>query len=292
MAAVPRRGLAWFSARLQFIGFKLIGWGFSVFVTFVVISAVMPAIRLALAWLQINELDWTPYYSLISDFLHTWFIDTGTPWNNAYYVYMGEPYYVTYIGHAIQAVQLGPFGPRLIISVVAYFVFTVLRFLYLSARYGFARELLLMRVLTVVDPQMALIRQRLVLEQAISELTEPMREDHGVNLYNGIQALTMLGKLPERETQLAHTVRIMGNTAAHPRHEDQRLLMRPGNAVAISLATKRNLKRFLAWYRRNHRRNAMTRDEWRRISHNFEYEVSPGTENFESNKPIRDNEDK
>ncbi|MFS8583312.1 MAG: DUF4145 domain-containing protein, partial [Limnochordales bacterium] len=103
---------------------------------------------------------------------------------------------------------------RLLISALVYASLAILRRLRYSWRYGLADELLRMRMLIVVDPQMALVRQRLMLEQAVAELTEPMHEGQGVNLFNGIQALSMLGKLPEREAQLAHTVRKAGNAAA------------------------------------------------------------------------------
>src|SRR5690606_41224778 len=91
-----------------------------------------------------------------------------------------------------------------------------------------------------------------------------------VTLCSGMLGLSRRSKLPEREIQLAHSVRKAGNAAAHRRHADGRLLMRPGNAVAFSLAGERSLKRFLAWYRRHRRRGAMTPEEWERIKHHFE----------------------
>lgn len=66
---------------------------------------------------------------------------------------------------------------------------------------------------------------------------------------------------------------MVGNAAAHPRHEDQRVLRQPGNAVAVALATERKLKQFLAWYRRHRRRGAITPEEWEQIKHHFEQYV-------------------
>lgn len=212
-----------------------------------------------------------------------WFRDLHIPypvfWGRPYFVPSGSPFLVAYASAALHAMSYGLTHDRLLISALVYASFPILRRLRYSWRYGFADELLRMRMLIVVDPQRALVRQRLMLEQAVAELTEPMHEGQGVNLFNGIQALSMLGKLPEREAQLAHTVRKAGNAAAHSRHEDRRLLMRPGNAVAVALAGERSLKRFLAWYRRHRRRGAMTPEEWERIKHHFEQYAPPADEN-------------
>ena len=160
-----------------------------------------------------------------------WFRDLHIPypvfWGRPYFVPSGSPFLVAYASAALHAMSYGLTHDRLLISALVYASFAILRRLRYSWRYGFADELLRMRMLIVVDPQRALVRQRLMLEQAVAELTEPMHEGQGVNLFNGIQALSMLGKLPERKAQLAHTVR-KRQRRRPPSHEDRRLLMRPG----------------------------------------------------------------
>src|SRR5690606_15677156 len=101
----------------------------------------------------------------------------------------GSPFLVAYASAALHAMSYGLTHDRLLISALVYVSFAILRRLRYSWRYGFADELLRMRMLIVVDPQRALVRQRLMLEQAVAELTEPMHEGQGVNLFNGIQAL-------------------------------------------------------------------------------------------------------
>jgi len=275
---VRGRGLAWLSARLQYWGIRAVGWIFAILVTFVVISALMPVVGTVVAmsesWPEEIADRLQPLVSVLAAIHDGWvggvqssFAGFASPVNP---VSSGNPSLAAHAAAASQAVSYGLTPYRLLVSAGAYVTFAFLRRSYYSLRYGFADELLRMRMLIVVDPQMALVRQRLMLEKAVSELTEPMHATQGVNLFSGIQALSMLGKLPEREKELAHAVRKVGNAAVHPRHEDQRVLMQPGNAVAVALASERNLKRFLAWYRRHRRRGAMTSAEWERIRHHFE----------------------
>lgn len=156
-----------------------------------------------------------------------------------------------------------------VVVVFAFVAFVV--WLYYRVRYRFARELLLIEPLLVFDPQMALVRQRLVLERAMFDLTEAMYDDDGKerDLFEAIAALKLLNKLPEPYVKWAHRIRKAGNNAVHPHTEEARQQMRPGNALDLALRNKAHLKKVLAWYRRNARRARLTREEWHEIRHRF-----------------------
>lgn len=262
MASFPARGLRWLLARLHFYAVRFIGLLFALFVTYIILHAIIP---FAFWW------SYDLGFPTVGEALTHWFPDFtfSAPLSAALYARKAIDI-VPYIKEVLLAAVTPPTGMQFMFIIPTYALFAGVRFAYYRLRYVFASELFRIRWLLVFDPQMALVRQRLLLERAMIDLTEPMLREHGINLHDSIRALTLLDKLPEHHASAAHSVRMTGNTAAHPRDEDQRRRMEPGNALALALKNERNLKRFLIWYRRNARRERMTPSDWRRIRHNFQ----------------------
>lgn len=224
-----RRGFSWWLARMQFYTVSLLGWLVGVLLTFVVLYLLTEA--------------------------HVW---------------LGLAEEGTFIGQVVRAWHLfRPAGSdsgqtwfQLVVSTVVFALFSVTRFGYDSLRYRYARDLARLRTLLIFDPEMALVRQRIILERAIASMTEPMQADQGMSLHDAVRALTLLDKLPENHARIAHRLRKDGNRAAHPGEEERHEQLGPKSALSLALENNRLLKEFLVWYRRNGHRFRMTPSEW------------------------------
>lgn len=258
MGARPHRGLGWFWIRLQFYAVKLVGMAFALYVTYLALTAVT---ALVAGLFPLHRLGW------LGVLLEPWYARAGL---GADREASAQLLAWDYAGALAQAVTRPPAGLQFLLIVATYGGAMAGRLLYYRLRYRFARELLKIRTLLVFDPQMALVRQRLLLEQALADLTQPMQQEHDINLHDAIAALTLLGKLPERYADLANSVRRAGNMAAHPASAGNRQQRKLHSALDTALANQRKLEQILAWYRRNARRSRMTDAEWQQIRHQLQ----------------------
>lgn len=161
---------------------------------------------------------------------------------------------------------------QVMLAAMAAGTVSLLRLAYSQWRYGFAGQLAAIRRLLVWDPQMALVRQRTVLEAVVIEMTGPMNGNKTLNLNDRLKALAMLGKLPDIEARRTRFIRRKGNQAAHPHDWVERReppVTDRDVALGLALEGQRKLKRFLRWYRKHGRRHRMTPQDWAGIRHAF-----------------------
>lgn len=232
------RGWHWWMVRLQFGVVSALYTAVNVGVWYVVIIGIVQIVRAGDFWIRHPVL------------MRVW-------WTVADAAYR--------FSHASAVEQL------FVVAAFAGFAW-LMRRAYIQWRYGIAGELAAVRRLLVVDPQMALVRQRLILEAVVTEMTEPMNGNGMLNLNDRLKALAMLGKLPAGQSKLARSIRRNGNEAAHPHdHADRRgrTVTDRGAALEMALTCERDLKLFLRWYRTQGRRRPMTREDWDGIRHAF-----------------------
>lgn len=104
----------------------------------------------------------------------------------------------------------------------------------------------------------------------VKELTDQIRDEVKLNLFDSINLLTLLKKLPEDHLKLVHQVRKAGNGAAHPLDEEDWEPATPEEMLDIALKNYKRLKVFLKWYRRNARRSRITYEEWNQVKDQFQ----------------------
>lgn len=156
---------------------------------------------------------------------------------------------------------------QFVLATALCLAWTQLRRRVLDALYGAGPDWDKLTLLLALDPEMALVRQRIMLETAVCALTPPAdKESDGNTLADRLRGLSALQRIPRHVSTSARKVRQLGNDAAHPpRPSTRRRRSRLEQfQAAVDEATKgaEELRVFLRWYRREGRRHPMTEREW------------------------------